>query len=74
MAEDEASRAWERRDPDDILAAMTSGEPYTSGELSEELGWPRRTVHHILGELEESGDVRRKKPDRTVIWMLAGKE
>lgn len=66
-----ADREWTRRDRDELLGHMEPGEPYTSGELAELTGWPRRTVHHILSELADDGDVRRKKPDRTVIWMLA---
>jgi DNA-binding IclR family transcriptional regulator len=45
-------------------------EPYTTGELADTLGWPRRTVYELLSTLEERGDVRKKKPEpRRAIWI-----
>ena len=45
-------------------------EPYTTGELADNLGWPRRTVYELLTALEERGDVRKKKPEpRRAIWI-----
>ena len=56
--------------PDDVLAAMEPLEPYTTGELADNLGWPRRTVYELLTTLEERGDVRKKKPEpRRAIWI-----
>lgn len=74
MAEDDTSRGWVRRDPDDIPEAMEPGEPYTSAELADVLGWPRRSVHHVLGELEEDGEVTSKKAGPARVWMLGESE
>ena len=58
------------RSSDDVLAAMEPLEPYTTGELADNLGWPRRTVYELLTTLEERGDVRKKKPEpRRAIWI-----
>ena len=58
------------RSPDDVFAVMEPLEPYTTGELADNLGWPRRTVYELLATLEERGDVRRKKPEpRRAIWI-----
>jgi DNA-binding MarR family transcriptional regulator len=59
------------RSPDAVLDAMEPLEPYTSGELAEMLGWPRRTVYQVLDGLADEGAIRKKKPEeRRVIWML----
>ena len=61
------------RSSDDVLAAMEPLEPYTTGELADNLGWPRRTVYELLTTLEERGDVRKKKPEpRRAIWIRLG--
>lgn len=66
-----SDREWTRRDRDDLLAALDPDEPYTTREIADLLGWPDRTVHHILDELAAKGKVRKKKPsERRVIWML----
>jgi DNA-binding MarR family transcriptional regulator len=58
------------RSPDDVLDAMDVLEPYTTGELADILGWPRRTVYELLSTLEDRGDVRKKKPEpRRAIWI-----
>jgi|GEM_PF-6202624 len=58
------------RDTEDLLGAMTPREPYTTGELAEVLGWPRRTVYNHLSTLEEDGELRKKKPEpRRAIWI-----
>jgi DNA-binding MarR family transcriptional regulator len=58
------------RSPDAVLDAMEPLEPYTTGELADNLGWPRRTVYELLSTLEERGDVRKKKPEpRRAIWI-----
>ena len=58
------------RSPDDVLTIMEPLEPYTTGELADNLGWPRRTVYELLATLEERGDVRKKKPEpRRAIWI-----
>jgi DNA-binding MarR family transcriptional regulator len=58
------------RSPDAVLDTMEPLEPYTTGELADNLGWPRRTVYELLSTLEERGDVRKKKPEpRRAIWI-----
>lgn len=58
------------RSPAAVLDAMEPLEPYTTGELADNLGWPRRTVYELLSTLEERGDVRKKKPEpRRAIWI-----
>ena len=63
------------RSAEAVLDAMRQLEPYTASELAETLGWPRRTVHKLLSDLNEEGRVRRKKTGhRTVIWIRPEKE
>jgi DNA-binding MarR family transcriptional regulator len=58
------------RSPDDVLTVMEPLEPYTTGELADNLGWPRRTVYELLTTLEERDEVRKKKPEpRRAIWI-----
>jgi len=58
------------RSPDDLIEVMEPLEPYSAGELAENIDWPYRTVHKILADLEEAGRVRKKKTGhRTVIWI-----
>lgn len=67
---DDHGRYTRERSPARLLDAMKPGEPYTAGELAEETGWPRRTVHAVLSDLADEEKVRRKKTGpRTVIWM-----
>lgn len=54
----------------DVFDAMTVLEPYTSREIADEMGIPRRTAYKFLEELAESGRIRKKKPEaRNVIWI-----
>ena len=58
---------------EDILDAMEPLEPYTTGELAEQLEIPRRTAYKYLESLYESDKVRKKKPEpRRVIWIRGG--
>lgn len=55
---------------DDVFEAMEPLEPYTTGELSEMLGAPRRSVYNYLEKLAEQGQIRKKKPEpRRAIWI-----
>lgn len=59
--------------PDDVFEAMDHLEPYTTGELAEQLGAPRRTVYNYLEELAEENRIRKKKPEpRRAIWIRGG--
>lgn len=56
--------------PEDVLEAMEPLEPYTTGELADQLGAPRRTVYNYLESLAEANKIRKKKPEpRRVIWI-----
>lgn len=56
--------------PEDVLEAMEPLEPYTTGELADELDVPRRTVYNYLEELAEKNKIRKKKPEpRRAIWI-----
>lgn len=67
---DDSGQYVATRSPDEVLDAMDVLEPYTTGELAGELGWPRRTVYELLSTLEEREDVRKKKPEpRRAIWI-----
>jgi DNA-binding IclR family transcriptional regulator len=67
---DGGGRYVSTRDPEDVLDAMEPLEPYTTGELVDALGWPRRSVYKSLDELAEDGAIRKKKPDpRRAIWI-----
>ncbi|MEF8827174.1 MAG: hypothetical protein V5A27_12675 [Halapricum sp.] len=58
------------RSPDDVLAVMDPLEPYTTGELADPLGWPRRTLFDLLTSLEERDEVPKKKSEpRRAIWI-----
>lgn len=57
-------------DPADVLEAMDPLEPYTTSELANKLGAPRRTVYKYLEDLNEENRIRKKKPDpRQAIWI-----
>lgn len=53
-----------------VFEAMEPMEPYTTGEIAEIVGAPRRTVYNYLEELAEHGRIRKKKPEpRRAIWI-----
>ena len=55
--------------PGDALAVFTGREPLTAKEVAEELGVVRRTAYNKLSDLEERGDLRKKKVgSRAVVW------
>jgi len=55
--------------PEDALAVFTDNEPRTAKEVAEELGVVRRTAYNKLSDLEERGDLRKKKVgSRAVVW------
>ena len=59
---------WDMTDLQDrILAVMNPEEPYTAGDLAEELGEPRRTVQYNLKQLAESGELDRKEHSKRTI-------
>lgn len=54
----------------DVYNAMKPREPYSTSELAEHLGAPRRTVFHHLDNLAKEGKIQKKQPAETrVIWM-----
>jgi len=54
-----------------ILEAMRDCEPYTAGDLAEELDEPRRTVDYHLRQLEDNGEVNKKQHSkRRVSWWI----
>lgn len=53
-----------------VFDAMEPLEPYTTGELADIVGAPRRTVYNYLDDLAEQGRIRKKKPNpRSAIWI-----
>ena len=55
--------------PDDALSVFTDNEPLTAKEVAEELDVVRRTAYNKLSDLEERGDLRKKKVgSRAVVW------
>lgn len=55
---------------EDVFEAMDPLEPYTTGELADKVGAPRRTVYHYLEQLYEENRIQKKKPEpRRAIWM-----
>lgn len=55
--------------PEDALAVFTNHEPLTASEVAEEIGVVRRTAYNKLSELEEQGELRKKKVGgRAVVW------
>ena len=58
---------------EDVFEAMEIHNPYTTGEIADELGIPRRTAYKYLETLAENDRIRKKKPEpRRVIWMRGG--
>lgn len=54
----------------DVFDAMKPLEPYTTAELAELVGAPRRTILKYLDKLAEEGKIRKKKPEpRRAIWI-----
>lgn len=59
--------------PEDVFNEMEIHNPYTTSELAEKLGIPRRTAYKFLEELAENDRIVKKKPNpRRVIWMRGG--
>lgn len=57
-------------DPDGVFDRMEPLEPYTTGELADLLGIPRRTAYKYLEKLADDNRIRKKKPDpRRAIWI-----
>lgn len=55
---------------EEVFEAMEPAEPYTTGELADMVGAPRRTVYNYLEELAEQDRIRKKKPEpRRAIWI-----
>ncbi|WP_254547222.1 helix-turn-helix domain-containing protein [Halomarina pelagica] len=55
---------------EDFLTAMDALEPYTTRELADALGVPRRTAYEVLDGLATHGAIRKKKPEpRRAIWI-----
>ena len=55
---------------EDIYEAMEPFEPYTSREIADKLGIPRRTAYEFLDDLADAGRIRKKKPEpRRAIWI-----
>lgn len=55
---------------EDVFVAMDHLEPYTTGELANKLGIPRRTAYNYLESLYESDRIDKKKPEeRRAIWI-----
>jgi predicted transcriptional regulator len=55
---------------EDVFKAMEIHEPYTSGELAEELDAPRRTIYNYLEQLANENRITKKKPEpRRAIWF-----
>ena len=55
---------------EDVYEAMEPFEPYTTREIADELGVPRRTAYEFLDDLATAGRIRKKKPEpRRAIWI-----
>lgn len=58
---------------EDVFEAMEFHNPYTTGELADELDIPRRTAYKYLEKLAEQDKIVKKKPEpRRAIWMRGG--
>lgn len=56
--------------PGDVFDAMEPLEPYTTREIADIVGAPRRTVFNYLNELADDELIRKKKPEpRRAIWV-----
>lgn len=54
----------------DVFDSMEPLEPYSTRELADELGVPRRTIFKYMEELHNEGKVRKKKPGpRSAVWI-----
>jgi hypothetical protein len=66
----ESGQYVSRRDPVDVRDAMDPGEPYTTSEIAELVGWPRRSTYAALSTLRENGEVNKKQVNsRMVMWI-----
>jgi len=67
---DESGQYVSRRDPADVAASMNPGEPYTTTEVAELVGWPRRSAYAALATLSERDEVNKKQVNsRMVMWI-----
>lgn len=58
--------------PDEVLAALEEGEPYTTGDVTRMfMDTNRWTIYRRLNQLEERGDLRKVEhaPNR-VTWII----
>lgn len=65
-------RSGDRSDtsPEDIYETMDPLEPYTTGELADILGIPRRVVRRLLDALNQEDKIRKKEPEPDrIIWI-----
>ena len=54
----------------DLFEAMDPLEPYTTRELADVVGMPRRSAYEFLESLADAGEIRKKKPEpRRAIWI-----
>jgi len=57
--------------PKAVLERMEPGIHYTTGEIAEVTGAPRRTVYNYLGELQTEGAVKCREPNsRLTLWWV----
>ena len=55
---------------EDLYETMEELEPYTTRELADLVGIPRRTALNYLDELADEDLIRKKKPEpRRAIWI-----
>ncbi|ADJ14503.1 hypothetical protein C497_03925 [Halalkalicoccus jeotgali B3] len=54
-----------------LLDVMVVCEPYSTRELAQEVGEPRRTVLYNLEQLADDGEINRKQSSkRDVSWWI----
>ena len=68
---DNVPRTPDDPDPEDILAEMDPGTPYTVADFEGRWDVSRWTIRRRLEELHEEGEIqRRKHSDNVVTWWI----
>lgn len=59
---------------EEILEAVKEHEPAGTQEIADEIGIARQSADYRLRQLEESGQVSKKKVGRSLVWSVVGEK
>lgn len=69
-ARDDRGRFTSNVSPEDVLNVMEPNEPYSTKELANRIGIPKRTTLKYLNELADQERIRKKRhTKRQITWI-----